>query len=671
MIGKIAAFLANPSVQADFGITIGKKQGSQKVRGVLRLVFLEIDSPELRGVLFLPDFTIQKGPKTLVLEMKGVKGAKLTLTAPDQIIVDSFMSFVAAFPQFKATLLSQVRDLPIEYEERFGANYVRVTKDLVLQWSQKGQEMSVKMTRRTRARLSPLGKRLGLGIADGEQTHWIPIPEFKSLCTWYCVMLACTERVQGVEPAVKARPPLPKREAPSAVPSMSPPSPKSPPPKPAVAPEPEPEDEPEIEIDVGDIEIETIEPEIEMTPSMSMRDEEPEPEPEAPSVKGGVERMKGRRRLSVNERKMDQVKELVRKMQMELKNQLDAYEPAVVAAENVDEPQLVFPSGPQFQVERVEFVEHELPQKGKMTMDELKSDVARRICDFGCVNYKRYNPKFKYPRINLRDVVYDAKSPESFIAAYEKADPQEAFVLILAVLSNGSIPSAEIVDLFGVSTQDSTQAGLISIVETFGSGVFKKILEIDINWDHYYLPSAMVTDRSLIETLSKIDKDVEKPEQVPEKLPFQMPMNVVRCLEQWFYDTLYQIKLDKLKIKRVISDMSKSLSELFSCYLATGKTLEGLMKELYDSGIIIGAWSVFRAPKDDFETTWLQFWTRSFKEDKLLFNFCDLVKRKQIEKYYAPCAPVRNVPAMRRVAEWLGIFEGLGLSRQFGSSLNF
>lgn len=641
-------------------------------------MFLEIESPELRGVLFLPDFTIQKGPKSLLLEMKGVKGARLTLTAPDDLIVDTFMSFVAAFPQFRDTLLQQVRDLPIEYEERFGEDYVKVTSDLTLHWTTKGKEMSLKMGRRTGARLSPLGKELRLGVSDGERSYWIRIPEFKSLCTWYCVMLACIERVREMAP-VRVRPPVPiPTSDTSQVPSMGAPKKASPAkarakaprkePLPAMKPEPEPvpvptpDPDPDlgIEINIEDIEIETVETEpVEPPP--------PEPEVVVPEQKerGVPARARGRRRLSVNQRKMDQVREMVRTMQISLQSQLDAYQPAVVAGENVDEPQLVFPSGPKFEVEQFEYVEHKKERKEKMTIDELKSDVSLRVCNAPRVNYARYNPKFKKPKVNLRNVVYDPKSPESFLVTYEKANPKDAFVLILSMLSNGSIPSSEIADAFGVPTKGSTQDDLISVVEAFGAGVFKKLLEMDVNWDNCYLASSMISDRELIEELSRMEKQVEKPDQIPEKLPFQEPMNPVRAVKQWYNDTIYQMKIHKLRVKHVVLNLGKCLGDLFSSYLIEGKTLDMFMKDIYDSGVIIGAWSVFRAPQGDFETVWLHFWAHSFKDDKLTFNFCDLLKRKQIEKYYAPCAPVRNMERMKSVAEWLSFFETLGLSKQF------
>lgn len=433
--------------------------------------------------------------------------------------------------------------------------------------------------------------------------------------------------------------------------------------------EPKPEPEPEADldqIDFGEIEIETVETTeegdvIPVTPEVK-----PAAEDIAPTQAPAVDSPMPTQKFAVDTKKLEEVKEAVRQMENELKMQLDAYEPAIVAPPDLPEPELKFPESTHLLSGNQEYHENTAPKSEPMSLEILEKMVKVRIDDSKKVNYSRYNEKFVMPLISGSELGYDPLCPDSLRMVYKRATPEEAFILIAAVVANGSLPSVSMSPLFDAPRQASKQGDIITIVETLGTSVFSKILEFDASAENYYMPSAIVGDRRLIEVLARIPKEVIKPEEMPAVLPFQFPMNPLKCIEKWLCDTLYEMKVNKLDVKKSVFRLGRSLGEFFSSYLRPGKTLPEFVRELGETGLTSGAWSGFRQnQRNDFEAKWVFFWAFSFKDDKLSANFCEILKRGQlIDKYYTSCAPIRDTQTLRCVVEWLVFFESLDLASQ-------
>ena len=431
-------------------------------------------------------------------------------------------------------------------------------------------------------------------------------------------------------------------------------------------PEPEPEPEADLDLDFGEIEIETVETTEEGDVVPATPEVKPAAEDVAPIQAPAVDSPIPTQKFAVDTKKLEEVKEAVRQMENELKMQLDAYEPAIVAPPDLPEPELKFPEATHLLSENQEYHENTAPKSEPMSLEILEKMVKVRIDDSKKVNYTRYNDKFVMPVISGSELGYDPLCPDSLRMVYKRATPEEAFILIAAVVANGSLPSVSMSPLFDVPRQASKQGDIITIVETLGTSVFSKILEFDASAENYYMPSAIVGDRRLIEVLARIPKEVTKPEEMPAALPFQFPMNPLKCIEKWLCDTLYEMKVNKLDVKKSVFRLGRSLGEFFSSYLRPGKTLPEFVRELGETGLTSGAWSGFRQnQRNDFEAKWVFFWAFSFKDDKLSANFCEILKRGQlIDKYYTSCAPIRDTQTLRCVVEWLVFFESLELAPQ-------
>ena len=690
---KIKSFLQQISIEADVRVQVGK-DSPHRVRASVRFVFLEVTSSANKCAFFLPIFTptLSGDGKTLTLQPNAGTGArevKLLFTEPEK--GNEFMVAINAVPQLWKQFYNEFRGIPIEAEEQLGSQRIRVSRALLLEWVGKGKkEMKMQLTGTSKVTMPKVGKHIKMMVSEGpdRKEQRIEMPAFEALCRWFLVVFLCIDRAKngtrspakrpagaagqrpGQRPRPQQKPQQPKPAAPAA-PEAAEPSPE-PGPEPkseeVQASEPKKEEEKPVDddLDIGEIEIETIMTTNEGETITVPPDALVPPEEAVAAPTPVVDVAKEKRRLAVDLKKLEQVKEEVKQMETELKMQLDAYEPVVVTAKDLDEPVLKFPDATRFLSGQPDLQENVVNAPEPMSLELLQKKIRYRIDDWKHVNYSRYNEKFVLPVIGGRELGYDPLSVDSYRAIYKRATPEDAFVLVAAVLANGSLPSVSMSPLFGVARQASKQADILMIVETLGTKVFSKILEFDGVAENYYMPSAMIGDRHLMEVLSRLPKQIEKPEQMPSTLPFQFPMNPLRAIEKWFYDTLYELKVNKLDVKKSVFRLGRSLGELFSSYLRVGNTLADFVRELGETGLTSGAWTAFRQnQRQDFEANWVFFWAFSFKDDTLSANFCEILKRGQlIDKYYATCAPIRSAQTLRSVVEWLAFFESLNLASQ-------
>ncbi|OHT04717.1 hypothetical protein TRFO_06133 [Tritrichomonas foetus] len=632
----IRQFLRSTNASAKFTVLSDGKESSPTTC-TIKFLFIEIGTPSVRGFFFMPDYTPSLDPakKTITFTPIGENAMPITFRNPNEQILNNWLQFASNSPDSLKSFVEMIPDTDLSYEQNLGIEshpyIVKISKDFVFSITDSNKTLiEYRLTPRTHIALPKIDDNPRIGLYESispETISWTLIPDLPSIFDWVLLLKCCIHFLEKQEQ------------------------------------------------EFDDIEIEVTSIPIDDSPASSLSSHMTPPQSSSiTSISSFGNNFSSHhdrvspprsRRLSCDIQTINQISLEIKKQKDELKSKASKYKKSINVSEAIPEPEIeppVITNYRRLKNKQYEVVKFTKPEK--MKYDELLTIIEPNLKN-PQIEYKRYIPDYVPYNYIGSSMEYTENCPETFEEVFKSSDPKQTLVLLCSILANGFI-GPSISDVYKIPKQASRIYDLQTVWKTHGNNTFDMMLELT-EIEKYYEPWAIIYDRNLLKRLKDLNKPFEEMFPFPENLPFQYPLVPIEAFNQWFYNLLYDLKMENINSQMVIFEMSQLLWGFFNHYLIN-ENIQGFFKEILSkvgASSFLSPWSFLRN-QTDFYNNWVSFWVTSFKEGKLVPNFTEFLRQTQvIYKFYSKCAAIRNRHWVKSIVEMLHFVSMLNLPTNF------
>lgn len=362
-------------------------------------------------------------------------------------------------------------------------------------------------------------------------------------------------------------------------------------------------------------------------------------------------------------KRISELKAQSEQMKTQLKTKLSKYQPKKYISE-VPIPEL---DAHQSTIAETPDV-NSLLQSEKIFEDKtssIKSEIMQSIVspNINAIRYLKGTCSYIPLSFNLN---YNPWSPESFVTLFTNSNPNNAFVLTMAIIKNGFTGNS-ISRIYEVPKKinDTPSDELANIIEVHKNDIFDYILEQSNRLNEFYSPTAMARDYSLIKYLKSLNKELIRPNNLPDHIPFNFDHNPVEAIKHWIYNVLYDSKMGNHDTRKYVFQLSRVLASFFNQYMIAGN-LDSFFRSIAAESSNSHMWKEFKN-QPDWNMAWLFHWLHAYKENNLINCFCEIFNLHQatIRRCYAPCSCVLNVDAVNTALWCMAIFVDLNLPADY------